>query len=447
MSDQRSDNTGRTAGEMEAGGDAAGDDPHHDPFQPADWPAVSVIVVSHGRADLLPRCIASLRTLTHRPFEVIVVADTPGLAALKASGDLADLKTATLDEPNISKARNIGIALAAAPLTAVLDDDAVARPDWLTRLVAGFALPGIAAAGGYVIGRNGFSYQWKARRVDALGQAVEFDPGAGPVCLPDTGPDHAVKLEGTNCAFRTGLLRQMGGFDEGFRFYLDETDLCWRLHATGHPVALIPGALVDHGFAASARRGADRVPKSLREIGASSVLYLRKHAPESARAGAIDDLRRQQWGRLTKLLGKGRLTRDQLQRLLDGLASGLAEGEHRASTPGRFDAAPPPFKPFPAWGQAGRTKVLAGRPWQKKRLFKRASALAAQGVLAHVIILWPSARVHRRWFDPRGFWVQEGGLFGRADRAEPLFRLTSFRRRVAREAQAFPYPENPDYSG
>lgn len=402
-----------------------------------DWPAVSVIVVSHGRPDLLPRCIASLRTQFHRPFEVIVVADAAGLEALAGQDDL---KLARLDLPNISGARNMGLALAAAPVVAFLDDDAVARPDWLTGLVAGFALPGVAAVGGHVIGRNGFSYQWRTRQVDAQGQAADLEAGAGPVSLPIPDSEHAIKLEGTNCAFRTGTLRAMGGFDEGFHFYLDETDLCWRLHREGAGVAVVPGALVHHGFAASRRRTAARVPLDLAEIGASTMLYLRKHAPPGSHAGALARLTRDQHARLCDHLRAGRLDPGQVNRLMKTLVNGIAAGRGRCPTPAPSVGEVPTFKPFNAWGRREAQELLAGRPWQKKRLFQRASRLAGQGILAHVIILWPDARFHRRRFDARGFWVQEGGLFGRAERDEPLFRLVRFSRRVAKEAQGFAPP-------
>ncbi|MCB2152739.1 MAG: glycosyltransferase, partial [Rhodobacteraceae bacterium] len=59
-------------------------------------------------------------------------------------------------------ARNLGLAAAAGEIVAFIDDDAVPEPRWLARLTAPFADPGIAAAGGFVVGRNGISFQWRA---------------------------------------------------------------------------------------------------------------------------------------------------------------------------------------------------------------------------------------------------------------------------------------------
>ena len=55
------------------------------------------------------------------------------------------------------------------------------------------------------------------------------------------------------------------------------------------------------------------------------------------------------------------------------------------------------------------------------------------GGIETVLILSRTALYHRVFFNADGVWVQQGGLFGRADRDEPLFRLTSVARRKAYE--------------
>jgi len=45
-------------------------------------PRLSVIVVSHGRPDLLCRAALSVFHQNHRPVELIIVADHVGLAAI-----------------------------------------------------------------------------------------------------------------------------------------------------------------------------------------------------------------------------------------------------------------------------------------------------------------------------------------------------------------------------
>ena len=395
----------------------------------------SVIVVSHGRAALLQRCIAGLDTLFHRNFEVIVVADTPGIAALRQGGWLPLVKHAVFDEENISAARNIGLRLAAGEVVAFIDDDAVPEPSWLDRLTAPFADPGIAASGGYVLGRNGISYQWKARTLGQDGRAWPLELPSDRVSVLRGAPGQAIKLEGTNCAFRTRLLREMGGFDEAFRFYMDETDLCQRLAGRSAAVAIVPDALVHHGFAASRRRRADRVPLSLYEIGASTAVFSRLHARQDHLDAARRAMIAEQSARLRRFRRRGRLSARQARALLQGLHEGWKEGLARASQPGNFGTDAPPKGKYGAFGGVRKTATLAGWSWQAKKLLRQAELLANNRVLVTVMLMSPTSVFHQIRFDPRGFWLQEGGVFGRSERDQPLLRVIGFRARVREEQQ------------
>ena len=130
---------------------------------------VSVVIVSRGRPAALQRCLTGVSQLQYAPFEVIVVADPDGIAAARKMDFAAHLKLVAFDKANISAARNLGIAQAAGEIVAFIDDDAVPEPQWLRYLVAPSRQSDVAAMGGFVRGRNGISYQWRAQSVDGYG--------------------------------------------------------------------------------------------------------------------------------------------------------------------------------------------------------------------------------------------------------------------------------------
>ena len=237
-------------------------------------PRVSVIVVSRGRPAALDLCLTGLSQLDHPAYEAIVVACPAGCATVAARPDAAHVKLVPFDEPNISAARNLGIARAGGDILAFLDDDAVPEPSWLRHLAAPFADPEVAAAGGFVRGRNGIAFQNRANIVTTGGatEPLELDGDAPQVLRRETG--RAIKTEGTNMALRRDLMAAMGGFDPAFRFFLDDTDVNMRLAMAGHATALVPLAQVHHGYAASDRRAADRRPTDLTELGASLAVFL-----------------------------------------------------------------------------------------------------------------------------------------------------------------------------
>lgn len=393
---------------------------------------VSVVIVSRGRPDALRRCLSGVSQLQYPAFEVVVVADPPGVDAVTATGFADDLKIVPFDQPNISAARNLGIGHAAGDVIAFIDDDAVPEPQWLRHLVRPASKPEVAAMGGYVRGRNGISFQWRARSLDQLGEPQDLDlhPRQPTVLHPPKG--RAIKTEGTNMAFRRDVLVALGGFDPAFHYFLDETDLNMRLARAGHATAIVPLAEVHHGFAANAMRGSDRVPKDLYDIGASWAVFQRKHIDPSRRPGQWARLRKVERQRLLRYLVSGPLDPVQLRRLLRRLDEGYAEGMGRELKAARIAMHPQvPFAAFPA--PSRRSAILATRPLRLHRDREIAAKRVRGGEIVTLICLSLTARFHKISFEPDGVWLQKGGIFGKSERDMTLFSAFSRRNRLRKE--------------
>ena len=393
-----------------------------------------MIVVSRGRPEPLKRCLTGIGQLCYRAFEIVVVADAAGVQAVAGMGWRERVKLIAFDAGNISAARNAGLAEAAGEIVAFIDDDAVPEPTWLGHLAQPFDDPGVAATAGYVLGRNGISYQWRARAVNRLGETVAVEAPGGQPFEPVPPAGFAPKTEGTNCAFRREILARLGGFDPAFHYYLDETDVNLRLAAAGARTVIVPRALVHHGYAGSARRSADRTPRDLTEIGASTAVFLRKHAPAADYAAALATMEATQRRALLRHMVAGGLEPGDVGRLLAGLQTGVRAGMERTIAPlPAIPAAPKPFRPFRSAADAAISRHLAGRPWQRRRLRAEAAVAVGRGETVTVFRFSPTALPHRVRFHPGGWWEQIGGLFGPAERDEPVFRIAGFRARVREE--------------
>lgn len=400
-------------------------------------PTVSVVVVSWQRPDHLRRCLIGLQQQDHPALELCLVVD-PGFAgtvipAMQAAGWRA--RVAENPGANISVARNIGLAMARGQVVAFIDDDAVAEPTWARRLALALANPAVVAATGHTLGRNGISLQWGATEVDHFGQDHPL-PMANETTLHRGTARRAVKPVGTNCAFRRADLLAVGGFDPAYRFYLEDADIGLRLADRGL-TAVVPDAVVHHAFAASDRRRADRVPQDLTQIGASTQVFLRRHAGPDDHGPALDRLRAQQAARLASHRKARRIGDAQAARLLATLEAGISEGATRP-----LPALPPLADPdddlafLPLAGTGPRPgQVLAGRSWQKARLHKAAVAGVAAGRIVTLFCLSPTPMAHRMRFADGGYWLQTGGVFGWSVRRGPRLRLSTLRRRVAEETR------------
>lgn len=229
---------------------------------PAGWPAVSVIVNTLDRADALEVLLDGLSRITYRHFEVVVVvgpcSDHTDQVLARWDGAVRVLRC---PEANLSMSRNIGIAAAACDFVAFIDDDAVPEPAWLDELMAGFDddLDGeVAGVGGWVWDHTGHSLQCRHTGADRLGNARPDYPAPMDL-LSFPGSRLFPYAPGGNAVYRRDALLSVGGFDEEYQYYLEETDLCVRLIDRGWLVRQVDGGAIHHKFLPSGIRTSTKV--------------------------------------------------------------------------------------------------------------------------------------------------------------------------------------------
>ncbi len=213
--------------------------------------SASIVINTLNRANLLPNTLKSFLHLDFDNFEVIVVngPSTDGTAEILEQWK-DKIKIGNCLEPNLSMSRNIGIAMASGDVVLFIDDDAIPEPEWLDQIMNGFDSPEVAATGGKVFDHTGYNYQYQYANADRLGhgkwQLTEPSPH---YCFPRAF--EFPYLQGTNTAFRRTALIEVGGFDEEFAYYLDETEVCLRLIDCGYVIRQLPNAYVHHKYAPS----------------------------------------------------------------------------------------------------------------------------------------------------------------------------------------------------
>jgi len=328
--------------------------------------AFSVIICTDARLPFLKATIRGLEALDYRAFELCVVCgptDDGTRAWLESLGGA--IKIGHCPVRNLSRARNIGIAMAAGEIVAFLDDDAVPEPEWLADLNAAYEAPGVAAAGGVVYDHTGLVFQARYVTIDRLAYAHDQTAPTPQLNYPFSA--EFPHLLGANCSFRRETLLALGGFDEEYEYFLDETDLIARVNDAGGPIAQAPRAAVHHKYAASAMRDANRVTRHWRPLIKNRVYFgLRNgvphHSPWEVLANAlseIEQLRRD----AENAASSGDLTAADYARFEAEALSGFSDGLAAARAPQRklmrSPGAPPPFLPFPTRTPPGGRLCLA----------------------------------------------------------------------------------------
>lgn len=232
---------------------------------------------------------------------------------------------------------------------------------------------------------------------------------------------------------RRDVIAQMGGFDPAYRFYLDETDLNYRMMQEVHRTAIAPLAQVHHGYKASATRRQDRVPTDLTEIGASLAVYLRKFAPNTQHKVTFAKARKEQRVRALRHMMAGLLEPRDVRRLMGSFDKGVEVGSQRAiSTLSTIPLARDGFKPLTQRFK-GQHVIVEGSWFKRKALRQMAMETVRNGTRTSLFIFSPTLRPHKVRFTKEGVWEQTGGLFGRSVRAGAHVLGVTQKKRVAQE--------------
>ena len=248
---------------------------------------VTIVINTLNRAHLLKNTLQSLQYLDYDKFEVVVVNgsstdETDNL--LKIWQD--KIKIGKCIEANISKSRNIGIAMSSGDFIAFIDDDAIPEPEWLSQAVTAFKSNEIAAVGGKVFDRTGYAFQYEYANADRLGNGKwQLTKPSPHYCFPMAF--EFPYLQGTNAIFRRYPLLEIGGFDEEFEYYLDETDVCLRLMDAGYVIRQLPNAFVHHKFAPSHIRS-DQVVLNHFATEKSKIYFSNRHGTRYKPVAEID---------------------------------------------------------------------------------------------------------------------------------------------------------------
>lgn len=218
---------------------------------------VSAVVVSHGHAAEVARLLPALAPQVD---EVIVVANLPGSAGLVPAGVrmLENARPQTLSA-NV----NLGSAAAQGEYVLNVNPDALPEPGAVAALVAlADARPRCGVAGPRMLWPDG-SWQPSRRRFPTVtGTLVRRTPlrrlyppyeRQRRHYLLGEQPEEPVQADWMLGAFllmRRTMLEELGGWDAGYRHYVEDIDLCYRAMRAGWERWYVPQAVVRHAYAA-----------------------------------------------------------------------------------------------------------------------------------------------------------------------------------------------------
>jgi GT2 family glycosyltransferase len=245
-------------------------------------PQLTVVIPNHRAPELLVRCVRSVlaaraASAAAAAIEVIVVDDgssdgTPELLATR----FPEVRVVALPENRgYPAAVNAGVAAAGAPWVLTLNNDTTVDPglfDALLRAASAAPDVGLLAAQQRFSARPDTLYS-AGIVVDRAIQVSDRRIGE-PVTASERELTEVFGACGAAALYRRSMLEALGGFDERFRFGLEDADLAWRARAAGWRCLYAPDAVVFHDLGGTVPHGSRR---RLYQAGRNRWLLIAKH--------------------------------------------------------------------------------------------------------------------------------------------------------------------------
>jgi hypothetical protein len=214
------------------------------------YPKVSIIIVNTNELHHLTNCLPSIKNQTYPNYEVLIVDNVSNDGSVEYIQEEYPEFKLIRNSQNIgyAGANNAGFSCAGGKIIAVLNPDTRVDPGWLDGLVkvlhaypkAGLVTPKILLFD-------------DPDHINTCGNQITLS-GLTFCRGLDEPSSHFPKIEkisavsGAAFAIKRSVLDDIGGFDERFFIYYEETDLSIRALLAGYEIYYVPESVVYHKY-------------------------------------------------------------------------------------------------------------------------------------------------------------------------------------------------------
>lgn len=223
---------------------------------------VSVIIVNFNSESTIGDCIKSIyRHSSKTDYEIIVVDNASGPESIKYLKDhFPGIKLIQNNENNgFGTANNIGAGYSSGEYLFFLNPDTFLQDNAIKRFIKFMEKehPEAASCGGCLITKNGdptTSWGNFPSLIQEFGSTgfFRFFPGyyekvrLGRACGNEKDPFQVPFITGADIFIRKKIFHELGGFDENFFLYYEETDFFYRMQKANYVSYILPDVKIVH---------------------------------------------------------------------------------------------------------------------------------------------------------------------------------------------------------
>lgn len=220
-------------------------------------PRIAVIILNwNGIQDTL-NCLESLNKQSYKNFTTIVVDNGSKDTSLQVLEDITDTITLLKNPYNKGFAGGVNTGINFAidkkfEYIALLNNDAVAREDWLQQLVTASTETGASIVTGLLLNTDGMLIDSMGEYYSKWGVSFPFGRGMHSSKANDSG--FIPGATGGASLYKTSLFKDIGLFDETFFAYYEDADISFRAQLAGHKVYYNKEAVAYHKQGATSNK-------------------------------------------------------------------------------------------------------------------------------------------------------------------------------------------------
>lgn len=215
-------------------------------------PTISLIITNRNGAKFLIRCLGSI-FVDKGDYEVILIDDGSNDSSIEiiktCFGKNVKLNLVVLkNNVGAAAARNLGVKKSTGKYLMFLDADTKIKQGWFRETIRFFEENRkVGAAQVKLLTMNTKKYDYAGDFMGSFGFLIERARGA-----TDTGQfDEITSIfsgKSAGMIIRRIVFEKLGGFDEGYQIFLEDTDLFWRTWLAGYKVLFVPTIVVWHAY-------------------------------------------------------------------------------------------------------------------------------------------------------------------------------------------------------
>ena len=205
----------------------------------------SILIVTYNHKNYLKACIESIQNQDY-PHEIILIDNCSTDGTVEYVKEDFPFVKVVESKKNLGygAGNNVGIKYAKGEYVVILNPDTIVEKNWLKELIKPLekgerlsTTPKILLFDGFAISACGLvaHYTGLTFARGYLAKPYEFKK-----------LEYVSGFSGACFAIRKKDFEELGGFDEKFFLYNDDSDLFWRAHLKGFKILYVPLALIKH---------------------------------------------------------------------------------------------------------------------------------------------------------------------------------------------------------